>query len=1074
MSEKKRIILLVCSLLLVLSAAVGIAIGNDASPGSGIVAVKKVEHAVGKRMLLLQLFSRQVLEGKSDEWPQTLTVPEDMVIYRYCNDTLQSWINQFPLSNDDIRPRMLAPRIINTRLQPDSPLADVGSEPGFFNFGPKWYLAAAITKGNVKVIYGLELVNTQDSRSYNGVNPVFHLSDKYSIRPLSHSEGYEIKVNNKPAFKIICERVSSDEKGAFLLFSPVLYADAPFFPSLGAILLINFLLTVICLFLFSIRKKKNVRLLLFAFSAAIVAYSFLSIRSIILNSNISLELYKYGELSIYSILVYASYVILFLGIPILLRLNVKSRVVRIVFSSSLAVFFVLISSILGKTKEEAKVEVWADRLSVNRDIPLELQLRQVEDDISEDMLISTLSRIKSSSATIRSRLIETCLRRTAQTHDISVYTMFDAPPHLEGGEPIAEGSHFVYSDTPGTPSYSGMFLYGNGSSISSVLIVIERRDDKTSRGYSKIFGLTPPGKVTIPSQYSYAHYKDGHIAACKGNYPYSTTMNHSRTGSFDYAGYVHFSNQLTDSELVIISRPKINAFNYITELLFLFMVAFVSITVLSIRQRPRRALTNSYRRRITTLIMGSLVITLVAMATVSVVFVVSRNDSNLKSVMSDKIATIQNTIEGTLRSENFDGDFRNPTFIRLLERVAGSANTDITLFNTNGRILVTTNPYVYESMLLGGKLNGEAYRKIVFEGRRYFLNTESAGELKYQNMYAPLLDADGNLIAILCSPYTRESYDFEEDALNHSMMIISVFLILMLISRMLTKTVLDKMLNPLNEMGAKMRSAGVDSLEHIEYDNVDEISTLVQSYNRMVSDLSESTARLAQAERDKAWSGMARQVAHEIKNPLTPMKLQIQRIIRLKEKNDPSWVEKFDEMSKVLLDHIDILTDTANQFSTFAKLYSEEATDINLDNMLKEELTMFDNSSSVSFEYRGLEGAVISGPKPQLVRVIVNLLGNAVQAIDGNGTVLVSLRNSTVDGYYDIVVEDDGQGVSEENIDKLFTPNFTTKNGGSGLGLAISRSILEKCGASINYSRSFSLGGACFTIRYPKPQKTAL
>ena len=110
-------------------------------------------------------------------------------------------------------------------------------------------------------------------------------------------------------------------------------------------------------------------------------------------------------------------------------------------------------------------------------------------------------------------------------------------------------------------------------------------------------------------------------------------------------------------------------------------------------------------------------------------------------------------------------------------------------------------------------------------------------------------------------------------------------------------------------------------------------------------------------------------------------------------------------------------------------------------------------------------------PRPQLTRVVVNLLTNAIQAIDGNAgdkRLVVSLRNATEDGFYDIVFEDSGPGVASENVDKLFTPNFTTKSSGTGLGLAISRSILERCGARISYSRSFVLGGACFTIVYPK------
>jgi nitrogen fixation/metabolism regulation signal transduction histidine kinase len=268
-----------------------------------------------------------------------------------------------------------------------------------------------------------------------------------------------------------------------------------------------------------------------------------------------------------------------------------------------------------------------------------------------------------------------------------------------------------------------------------------------------------------------------------------------------------------------------------------------------------------------------------------------------------------------------------------------------------------------------------------------------------------------------------------------------------------------------------MGASDVDSLEYLEYDRDDEITTLVQSYNKMVSDLSDSTRKLAQAERDKAWSGMARQVAHEIKNPLTPMKLQLQRLIRLKQKGDPHWQDIFDEVAKVVLDHIDILSETANEFSTFAKLYTEEPTSMDLDLVLREEIAMFDNRENIQINYMGLKDAVATGPKPQLTRVFVNLINNAIQVVEeqGGGTIQISLRNSSSgDGFYDIVFEDSGPGVASENVDKLFTPNFTTKSSGTGLGLAISRSILERCGARISYSRSFVLGGACFTIVYPK------
>jgi nitrogen fixation/metabolism regulation signal transduction histidine kinase len=226
---------------------------------------------------------------------------------------------------------------------------------------------------------------------------------------------------------------------------------------------------------------------------------------------------------------------------------------------------------------------------------------------------------------------------------------------------------------------------------------------------------------------------------------------------------------------------------------------------------------------------------------------------------------------------------------------------------------------------------------------------------------------------------------------------------------------------------------------------------------------------------------MARQVAHEIKNPLTPIKLQIQRLIRLKQNNNPAWEERFDEVSAVVLEHIDILTETANEFSTFAKLYSEDPVLIDLDKTLKDQILIFDNRENVQIQYMGMPDAFVMAPKPQLIRVFVNLITNAIQAVEiqqketrekgddtMTGKVLICLRNSIKDGYYDIVVDDNGPGVNDDNLDKLFTPNFTTKSSGTGLGLAICRNIIEKCEGEISYQRSFALGGASFTVTLPK------
>ena len=200
----------------------------------------------------------------------------------------------------------------------------------------------------------------------------------------------------------------------------------------------------------------------------------------------------------------------------------------------------------------------------------------------------------------------------------------------------------------------------------------------------------------------------------------------------------------------------------------------------------------------------------------------------------------------------------------------------------------------------------------------------------------------------------------------------------------------------------------------------------------------------------------------------------------MKQKGSDDWEKRFDKVTAVVLEHIDILTETANEFSTFAKLYTEEPVLMDLDKILQDQLLIFDNKENIRIRYMGMPEAYVMAPKPQLIRVFVNLITNAVQAVENQqkemrenglepteGRVLICLRNSTKDGYYDVVFDDNGPGVSEENLHKLFTPNFTTKSAGTGLGLAICRNIIEKCEGEIHYQKSFALGGASFIVTLP-------
>lgn len=1011
-------------------------------PGSSDTAgqARRVERRLQKRLALLETYvSRGPSAGK---------LPPDMVIYRYVDDSLYAWSNQFPVRNDDIHRSIRIERLSGYRSALDTPLADLPDSFRLVSLGPKWFLIRAQRSGPATRLEGLELDNVR-----------LGLGDRFSIRPLATSGGSVVQVAGKPCFKILCDNVREPgaigaRKGgwAVLLLYPL--SLALFLLSLG---------------LHLARLRVPLAVVLPAV-VLIAGYSFLALRSLILDAGVSLELYKFGELNSRTLLSYAAFLLLFCCIPLLLssaRLPVLGLRARLAWALAAGLYLMLATALLGFRKEQEKVSLWAERLSVERDSTLESQLQQVEEAIALDPVIAEFSLTDAGPELIRNRIAESYLPRISPIYRIRVMAL---PPGsvnpagrrllrsvLSSGKQIAGQSRFLYTIRDGQASYDGVFSYAGErpGEVSFVLVEVEPVAGVRSRGYARLLGLSETEGVQMPGFYSYARYDAGRMIYCQGSYAYPTAID----GDFsDRGGYLHFLNHVAGGDaLIVISRPRISSLNYVFSTLFLSVLMFLLLSLFPFgRKKVDRR--DYFRTRINWVVMLSLTVTLVVMAVVSVFFVYRRNEVNQQGLLADKVLMLQRMVRQS-----------GGSLPVALERAAAEAGVDLTLYAPDGKLVASTAREVFDRLLAGCRMNETAFDQIVHQKRRYFTQREVLAGRDYMALYAPLLDADGKLVGVLCSPHTERSYDFVREAMMHLMAILTVFIILLILARVMVMGMLDRIFHPLLEMGRRMVRAGSGALEPIEYDREDEISSLIKAYNDMVQQLEESRATLAQAERDKAWSAMARQVAHEIKNPLTPMKLQLQRIIRLKEKGGDQWQEKFDEMAAVLLEHIEILTQTANEFSDFAKLYVQEPVRMDLNRLLEDEIAMFDGREGVEFSYFGLEGAEISGPKPQLTRVFVNLINNSVQALEGvpDAKVVVSLRKSAREDALDIVFEDNGPGVSEENRDRLFTPNFTTKNGGTGLGLAISKSVLERCGASITYSRSFTLGGACFTICYP-------
>ena len=1097
-------------------------------------AAERAEKDLVKRMEALDSQIETAL-AEDRGWIGDLGLPRDMVLYRYVEDTLQSWCNQFPVKNDDITGKVVIQRLSRPMESISSPLAEIGDIPSFVNYGQKWFIVKSRSKGPVRVIAGLEVMDTVDEDDAGGINPKINPGRGYSIVPLSENGGSVVRIDGKPVFKIASESISG--QGTFVspalfskLFSPTIYADGRILNSLGVVLTLSLSIVAAVCLVFAFRKRILRRILdgshprrrlaihtalLILLLAGILAYTHFIFKSLILNSGITLELYRLSELNVYSLLVYLMLTCLLMTVPLVgimlepplkkllgIRLDPLSGTSRIVLAILFAAYIAATAGTLGFRKERDRVNMLANRLSMDRDISMELQLRLIEDKISSDQLISSLTVLPNSANIILNRIVESYMVGLSQDYDILVELFPENEKNPEtisyftgmvsGGTVIAEGTRFRYHrDAGGNSFYTGNFAYYNpGNGVTMMLLTVSPKSNREDRGYARILGYSAPGDVVLPARYSYAKYSFSKLVSYKGNYAYPTVLDEERErellgvkgGYVRMNGYTHFINNVSEEDFILISRPNTVRSYYFVAFLFLTLILFFCLSFMNLfRNRRKVKEKNYYKSRINASMMVALVMTLIALATVSVLFVYRRTNANLKYSMAEKTNSIQTLLEARCRFARDYTDWNTQEAGAALEDVSNTMKCDITLYTTGGKEFRSTTPEVFDRLLLGTRMNQDAFENIIYKNRRYYIGKEKTGDSETYFLYAPVFNSQGKMLAIMGAPFTDESFDFKSEAVLHSITIVTVFLILLLLARLLMGRAVDKMFKPITEVGRKMNEVDINNLEYIVYERDDEVSSLVRAYNLMVHDLYNSTKQLTQAERDKAWATMARQVAHEIKNPLTPIKLQIQRLIRMKSNGNPAWGDRFDEISVEVLRQIDLLAETAGEFSTFAKLYTEEPVEIDLDKLLKEEIDLFDSHENIDFSYMGLEGAKVTGPKPQLTRVFVNLIGNSVQAIENaqneiaekggepfRGKVTVSLRLSNKEGYYDIVFEDNGPGVSDENRSRLFTPNFTTKSNGTGLGLAICRNIVEKCEGEIFYSKSFSLKGACFTVRYPR------
>ncbi len=455
----------------------------------------------------------------------------------------------------------------------------------------------------------------------------------------------------------------------------------------------------------------------------------------------------------------------------------------------------------------------------------------------------------------------------------------------------------------------------------------------------------------------------------------------------------------------------------------------------------------------------------------SLIYITSLNSNKNNELLTEKTHSILVNLEQKFGNTNDITPSMDDYVADVLIKLSNVFFTDVNLFDTNGDLIASSRSQIFDEGLISRKMNPIAFDYLNTGKETMFINKESIGKHYYSSAYIPLRNNENQLIAYLNLPYFAKQNELKKEISSFLKAYLNIYVFLIAISIFIVLIISNYITKPLKLIKDKLSKVKLgEKNEKIDWIRNDEIGGLIEEYNSMVDQLATSAKLLAQSEREFAWREMAKQVAHEIKNPLTPMKLSVQHLQKAWMDNAPDWDDRLKRFTNTIVEQIESLSIIASEFSDFAKMPVTENKKIDLSAVLVSAIGLFKESIDKNIQINYIETDkyyYINADKKQMLRVFNNLLKNSIQAIpnDKNGIIDISIE-SELENYL-VKVTDNGIGIKKELYSKIFSPNFTTKTGGMGLGLAMVKSIIENAGGKVWFESEISAGTTTFFITLP-------
>jgi two-component system nitrogen regulation sensor histidine kinase NtrY len=574
--------------------------------------------------------------------------------------------------------------------------------------------------------------------------------------------------------------------------------------------------------------------------------------------------------------------------------------------------------------------------------------------------------------------------------------------------------------------------------------------------------------------YSYAIYTENELRYSFGSYNYEKYFSpilFQNERLFDDGmfkrGMHHLAAKDVRGKLIVISSPAYPVKNIITNFSFLFLILIIFIFLLVAGYALYYRLVRKNLTFATKIQIYLNIAFFLPLFTVSVIIMseISRGyKRDLQRSFTKRSENVGANMVGTLERYK-KGFISRETLGATLAQIAQHTETDINIFDRRGRLIVSTQPLIYEKELLSPLVNPVALAAIAEGKEKTVLLAESVGKLNYNSVYVGLRSNDSGVpLGILSIPFFESKYELDKQIIDVLSTIINIFTAIFIVFLVLSYFASKLLTEPLKLITQKIKRTTLGRNEPLEWYNNDEIGMMVGEYNKMLVNLEASKQALSRSEKESAWREMAQQVAHEIKNPLTPMKLTLQHLQRILFR-DEELSEQSSRAINTLLSQVDNLNDIATSFSAFAKMPVPKNEVFEITVLTLDTVNLYESDADTKVSTHIQERPLFVLGDPQLMsRIITNLILNAIQSVPQGRKPEVEVWLYTNLSRTSVILEvkDNGSGIPDEIHDKVFIPNFSTKYAGSGIGLAVAKRGIEHAGGKIWFETQKDIGTTFF------------